>query len=442
MSALVTAATMPLVAFYFNQVSWLGLFTNLVAVPLMGGVLVPMGLLAAFGHAYGEGGGLPFPSAIQWAMDSFVAALRVMSQLPGSEWHVAAPSLSAVLMFYGCLGAMWIGSRRRRTVWITSAGLCVLLCYWMWSPRVWLDDDRFRVTFLDVSQGDSAVLELPDGEVVLIDGGGSYERFDMGRGVVAPYLWNRGIRTIDYVIATHPQLDHVGGLAYVLRHFTVRHFWGTGDARKAPFYQRLQEALAEQGLHEHLARRRHDSITLGKCTLEVLNPPESGGPEPWRGTLRQEGHALNNRSVVTEVTCGLHRFLFMADVEAETLMRMSRDEHSGRVDVVKVPHHGAASSFQPDWLDRVSPRYAVISVGRHNAYGHPAPAVVQAYADRGTALYRTDRDGGVWVTGKCSAPEVRIHLTSELQAQRVPFARCLWACEHLNWERLLSRWRE
>ena len=88
---------------------------------------------------------------------------------------------------------------------------------------------------LDVAQGDSAVLELPDGEVVLIDGGASYERFDMGRGVVAPYLWNRGIRTIDYVIATHPQLDHVGGLAYVLRHFTVQQHWGTGDVREEPF---------------------------------------------------------------------------------------------------------------------------------------------------------------------------------------------------------------
>jgi competence protein ComEC len=100
-----------------------------------------------------------------------------------------------------------------------------------------LDGDRFRITFLDVSQGDSAVLELPGGEVVLIDGGASYERFDMGRSVVAPYLWNRGIRTIDYVIATHPQLDHVGGLTYVLRHFNVRHVWGSGDARQELFYR-------------------------------------------------------------------------------------------------------------------------------------------------------------------------------------------------------------
>ena len=442
MSALVTVTTIPLVAFYFNQVSWLGLVTNLVAVPLMGGVLVPMGLLAALGHGHTEGAGLPFASAIQWSMDGFVSVLHGISQLPGGEWHLAAPSLPTVLAFYGCLGAMWVGSDRRRTVWVTSAGLVLLLCWWTWSPRILLDGDRFRITFLDVSQGDSAVLELPGGEVILIDGGASYERFDMGRGVVAPYLWNRGIRAIDYVIATHPQLDHVGGLAYVLRHFTVRHFWGTGDVRGEPFYLRLQEALAERGLSEHIARSRQDAISLGKCRLEVLNPPEVMGLGQWRGSRGQEGHTLNNRSIVTEITCGLHNFLFAADVEAEALRRMSSEDHGASVEVVKVPHHGAASSFNRDWLERVSPRYAVISVGRHNAYGHPASSVVQAYADRGISLYRTDRDGGIWVTARCSAPGVHVHRMSEQQAQRVPFPRCLWACEHSNWERLINRWRE
>jgi competence protein ComEC len=437
MSALVTVTTVPLVAFYFNQVSWLGLLANLIAVPLMGAVLVPMGLLAAVGQGLGEGGGLPFSEAIQWSMTGFVSALRGIAQIPGGEWHLASPSFPTVLAFYGCLGIYWVGSTQRRTAWITSVVFFLLLCWWAWSPRLSLDGDRFRITFLDVSQGDSAVLELPGGEVIVIDGGASYDRFDMGRGVVAPYLWNRGIRTIDYVIATHPQLDHVGGLAYILRHFTVRHFWGTGDVRAEPFYLRLQEALHDRGLSEHIARRRQDVLTLGKCRLEVLNPPE--GLDRLRGSRRQEGHALNNRSIVTELTCGDHRILFTADVEADALIRMSR-EAPAHVDVVKVPHHGAGSSLEREWLERVSPRYAVISVGRHNAYGHPASAVLQAYADRGISMYRTDHDGGIWLTGRCSAPGLRIYRTSEQQAQRVPFPACLWACERSNWERLVNRW--
>ena len=440
MSAAVTLATVPLTALYFNQVSWLGLVTNLAAVPLMGGLLVPMGLLAALVQGGGSGGELPFAAVIQWSMDAFVHVLGRMSRIPWAEWHVAAPSLPGVLIFYGGLGLMWLPSFRRPITWIAGAGLFLLLCWWTWSPRLWLDGDRFRVTFLDVSQGDSAVLELPDGEVVLIDGGGSYERFDMGRGVVAPYLWNRGIRTVDYVIATHPQLDHVGGLAYVLAHFSVRHYWGTGDVREEPFYQRLQGVLEERGLREHLARERQDVVTVGKCLIEVLNPSDVIEHQPIRGRRRQQGHALNNRSIVTALTCGSHRLLFTADVEAEALIRMSREHTSESVDLVKVPHHGAASSYQREWLEAVKPRYAVISVGRHNAYGHPAPAVVQAYADRGIATYRTDRDGGVWATGSCSEPDLVIHVTREQQPQRVPFSDCPWSCERSNWERLIRRW--
>ena len=439
MSGLVTVMTIPLVAFYFNQVSWLGLLTNLAAVPVMGGVLVPMGLLAALGAAED---GLPFAGVIQWSMDGFVSVLQGVSRLPGSEWHLASPSVPSLFFFYGCLAAMWVTYERRQwTAWLAVTGLVLLLCWWMWSPRLMLDGDRFRITFLDVSQGDSAVLELPGGEVILIDGGASYERFDMGRGVVAPYLWNRGIRTIDYVIATHPQLDHVGGLAYVLRHFTVHNFWGTGDERQEPFYQRLKETLVERGLREYAVRQHEDTVTLG-CRLEVLNPPAETRPYFARAGGRQAGHTLNNRSIVTALSCGPHKVLFMADVEEEVLGRMSQEKGSGRVDLVKVPHHGAGSSLQREWLERVDPRYAVISVGRHNAYGHPAASVLQAYADRGIRTYRTDRDGGIWVTGRRSAPGLQIHRSSEQVAQRVPFPDCLWACEHLNWERLINRWKE
>jgi competence protein ComEC len=442
MSALVTVTTIPLVAFYFNQVSWLGLATNLAAVPFMGGVLVPMGLLAALSHGGTDGGGLPFAAAIQWLMDRFVAILAGLSRLPGSEWHLAAPSLPSLLMFYACLAALWSGSTRRRTVWMAGTGLVLLFGWWMWSPRLLLDGDRFRITFLDVAQGDSAVLELPGGEVVLIDGGASYDRFDMGRGVVAPYLWNRGIQTIDYIIATHPQLDHVGGLTYVLRHFTVQQFWGTGDVREEPFYQRLQAALTERGLTEHIARQGRDVITLGLCQLAVLNPPPGTGFPQERGGRRQEGHTLNNRSIVTSLTCGPHRVLFTADVEQDALIRMNREAESARVDLVKAPHHGAASSLQPEWLERVNPQYVVISVGRHNAYGHPAPSVLQAYAERGISTFRTDRDGGILVTGRVSAPGLQLHHAREQQAQRVPLPGCLWVCERLNWDRLIDRWRE
>jgi competence protein ComEC len=134
--------------------------------------------------------------------------------------------------------------------------------------------------------------------------------------------------------------------------------------------------------------------------------------------------------------------LFAADVEQEALSRMSQDEQSERVDVVKVPHHGAGSSLQPEWLDRINPAYAVISVGRHNSYGHPADAVLQAYRARGISVYRTDRDGGVWLTGRRSQPALKIHRMHDERIRPLSPSACLWACEQSNWERLLHRWME
>lgn len=442
MSVVVTLVTVPLVAFYFNQLPWLGLVANLVAVPIMGGLLVPVGLLSALWQSALGIESLPFAGAMQWSIDRFIACLSYLSFIPGGEWHLASPSVASMLLFYGGLVAICLGFHRMRIRLMAGAGLLLLLSWWMWSPRLLLDGDRFRVTFLDVSQGDSAVIELPDGEVVLIDGGTTYERFDMGRGVVAPYLWNRGIRTIDHVIATHPQLDHVGGLAYVLRHFKVRHFWGTGDTREEPFYQRLQQALVQQGLTEQVARNQQEMLSSGDCRLHILNPPDGIGPRELPLGRRTEGHALNNRSIVIQLTCGDHRVLFTADVEQEALWRMSQNSRSERVDIVKVPHHGARSSLQQDWLERVSPRHAVISVGRHNSYGHPAQNVLDAYINRGITIYRTDRDGGIWVTGKRSHPVLEIHRTSDEKIQRITFPHCFWACEQANWEKLFMRFKE
>lgn len=442
MSGVVTMVTLPLVAYYFNQMPWLGLFTNVAAVPVMGTLLVPIGLVAGIWQILAGGTLLPLASLNQWLLEQFVAAIRLLSMLPGGEWHVAAPSLLTIVLFYGCLGLVW--QRTGRVAWrvAAGAGLFLLLFWWAWSPRLFPDGEHFRVTFLDVGQGDSAVVELPDGQVVLIDGGATYERFDMGRGVVAPFLWNRGIRTIDQVIGTHPQLDHVGGLAWVVRHFTVKHYWGLGESRDEIFYHRLQQSLADRGLSEQVAREGQDILPPGLCRMVVLNPPmDRPANLPMRGR-QGGGQSLNNRSVVTRLTCGSHRMLFAADVEREGLARMTSATPHDPIEVLKSPHHGAVSSLNRDWLTSVHPTYAVFSAGRHNPYRHPAQAVLEAYEAEGIATLRTDRDGGVWFTGGVSSRELHVSRTREGLWQPTNRTSCLWACERENWARLWQQWRD
>jgi competence protein ComEC len=443
MSGVVTLLTLPLVAYYFNQLSWLGLITNVVAVPVMGILLVPIGLGAGIWQIIVGGTMLPLASVNQWFLEHFVAAIRLVSMLPGGEWHVAAPSVLTMVWFYGCLGLIWqrVGSAAVRLT--AGAGVLLILLWWVWSPRMFfLDRDQFRVTFLDVGQGDSAVVELPDGQVVLIDGGAAYERFDMGRGVVAPFLWNRGIHTIDQVIGTHPQLDHVGGLAWVVRHFTVKSYWGSGETREEIFYRRLQQSLAFRGLHEGVAREGQEIVSSGPCRMVILNPPvdEHLGLPLYNGHMG--GHVLNNRSVVTRLTCGSHTMLFAADVEQEGLSRMTRTTPHSSMEVLKVPHHGALSSLNRDWLASIHPQYAVFSAGRHNPYRHPAAAVLDAYGSEGSTVLRTDRDGGVWFTGGVSDAGLQVHRSRELVWQPTNRTSCLWVCEKANWVRIWKQWRD
>ncbi|MEK7764556.1 MAG: DNA internalization-related competence protein ComEC/Rec2 [Nitrospirota bacterium] len=442
MSGVVTLVTVPLVAYYFNQLPWLGLFTNVVAVPVMGILLVPIGLVAGVWQIVVGGAMLPLASLNQWFLEYFVTATRLVSTLPGGEWHVAAPSIFTMLLFYGCLILLWqrVGGAALR--WAAGAGVLLVLLWWAWSPRMFLDGDHFRVTFLDVGQGDSTVIEFPDGQVLLIDGGTTYERFDMGRGVVAPFLWNRGIDAIDQVIGTHPQLDHVGGLAWVVRHFMVKSYWGSGETRDEQFYQRLQQSLADQGLEEQVAREGQEILSSGSCRMVVLNPPADEQPDAAIHNRNMGGHLLNNRSVVTRLTCGTHTMLFAADVEQDGLSRMARAPSHGPIEVLKVPHHGAVSSLNRDWLASLHPQYAVFSAGRHNPYRHPAAAVLDAYQSEGSTVLRTDRDGGVWFTGGVSDQTLQVHRTRELLSQPTNVASCLWACEQANWARAWKRWRE
>jgi competence protein ComEC len=441
LSAVVTLATLPLVALYFNQAPWLGIVANLAAVPVTGAVLVPLGLGATLGPLVFGNETLPFAGVIQWLLDGFVSAVRLIALIPGGEWHIAAPSFVTMIVFYGSLVLMLTTERQPFSKRLASGCVVVILMWWMWFPRLWLDETRFRVTFLDVGQGDSAVIELPDGQVVVIDGGAAYERFDMGRGVVAPFLWNRGIRTIDHLIGTHPQLDHLGGLTWVVRHIAVKHYWGSGEARDELFYRRFVDALHDHALEEHIVREGQDIVSSGPCRLVTLNPPARAEPIAVRASSRKSGSELNNRSVVTRLDCGVHSFLFAADAEREALARMDRQRMPRAIEVIKVPHHGSASSLDGGWLASLHPAYAVVSAGRHNPYGHPHPTVIDTYARQGSEIFRTDHDGAVWFTGKLSDPLLSVSRTQETLL--VPTAQpCFWACEQANWGRLWRLWKD
>jgi competence protein ComEC len=433
MSVAVTVATFPMVAFYFNQVPWLGTITNLIAVPYTGLILVPLGLLSALWTIITGTESLIFGSALEQLFGLMVSALHWCARFPGGEWNVAAPSIPAMTLFYCGLLVSSLQAMPRR-VRVAGAGLAMLLIGWWLSPAVsQADGDRWRVTFLDVGQGDSAVVELPDGQAVLIDGGARYERFDMGKNVVAPFLWSRRIHHLTHVVGTHQQLDHVGGLIWILRHMSVGQYWSEGIERSETFVEDLEAALHDRHIEQHTAVRGQELLQTGRCRFSILNPPAAPvireSAQPVTGTL------LNNLSIVSRLQCGLSSILFAADIETGGLRRLDKDGYQP-VTVLKVPHHGARSSLDPDWLRQLHPRYAIVSAGAANPYGHPAESVLQAYEDQHIRVFRTDRDGAVWVTGRLSTAEITVSRMRDFILQSVDFPSCVWRCEYQNWRRL------
>lgn len=433
MSAVVTLVTLPFVAFYFNQVPWMGIMTNLVAVPFTGMVLVPLGLLVALWTITAGGDSLIIGDGLEYLFNWMVWGLRWCASIPGGAWRMAAPSIPTMILFYAGVLLVSIRGMPRRFRILGIFTIVVLLGWWCVAPGSHKDGDHWRVTFLDVGQGDSAVIELPDGKTVLIDGGTRHERFDIGERVVAPFLWNRGIHHVDVVVGTHQQLDHVGGLVWILHHMSVGQFWSEGIDRPEQFALDLQSALRFRGIPEHIAIIGQDLLPPGSCQMKILNPSEN--TTALDIVRLPSGTSLNNHSIVSRLQCGAHSILFAADIETDGLRRLTAE---GRrpVTVLKVPHHGAQSSLDRAWIRQLRPQYAVISVGTGNPYGHPVTSVLQAYKDEETAIYRTDRDGAIWVTGRLSTSELTVHRMRDLVMEPVDLLNCPWRCEYTNWHRL------
>jgi len=278
-------------------------------------------------------------------------------------------------------------------------------------------DGRLRVTFLDVGQGDAIFIEVPGGPRLLVDGGpGGGARFDVGERVVAPYLWNRGAMRLDVVAATHADADHSGGLAAVLRQFTVREVWENG--RWGPGHADVVAALERSGAARRIVAARQ-RIRLGEALVTVLNPPGPGQPEP--GTTGE-----NDRSLVLRLDWRGVSFLLTGDLTASGEEALLAERAPLAATVLKVAHHGSRTSTAEPFVNASQPRLAVVSVGARNPFRHPAPEVLGRLDLAGARVHRTDRDGAVivetdgaslWVTRWATRRTEHIPLAPEPHAR-------------------------
>jgi len=385
-----TLATAPVTAAALGTVALAGVALNLLAIPLAA-VVVPAVVASLLVGMVTTSLAAPLAAGAGIGLGVLQEVAHWGAALPGGHLVVAATLWSAVPWMVLLGASLWVLRRttpreaRRRLAWVGTVAL------WGWLAATSLPDLQFRpdegsglaLHFLDVGQGDAAAIRTPGGHWVLVDGGPIGPTSDAGRAVVVPFLRRHGVRQLEAVVLSHAHADHFGGLSSVLDRVPAGEVIDPAVASADPLYAGFLTQLGE--LHEPWVRaRRGDRFIVDSVRFLVLHPDTA-----WPGW----GQDLNENSLVLLVEYRAFRALLAGDagLPAESVMA----GHVGRVDVLKVGHHGSRGASGDAWLRELRPTAAIISVGDGNRYGHPAPEAMARLRAAAVEVYRTDRDGTV-----------------------------------------------
>jgi len=396
--------TAPLIVYHFNLLSPVTLLANLLIVPIMGYlvILIGMGVIITAPLSWTLTAGLVKTASYFTGLS--IALADRLSALPCAWTFLstpAVPELAAWYLFIFC-GMKSIDLRREKIdpdlpkttetgraflrIAFCLIGLFIIvdgLCHYYRDRHPGL----LKITFIDVGQGNSALIDFPGGTRMLVDGGGFYdERFDTGRYVVAPYLWHEKINRIDRVVLSHPHPDHLNGLLHILEHFKVREVWSNGDRGDSENCERFIEIIEKKGIPHRMMSRDRAPVMMGGAKIEILHP---GG--------RAGGNSLdvNDRSLVLKIIYGDVSILLPGDISEDIESRLVGSGANLKSRILLAPHHGSLHSSSVTFVRKVNPEAVVFSCGADNVFRLPHPEVLERYRNQGIRIFRTDRDGAV-----------------------------------------------
>jgi competence protein ComEC len=384
--------TWPLTAAVFLQFAPYAVLANLAVVPCVAATMAlgAAQLLLAWCA--------PFAQAVanlnSWLVAWTVGVVQTLSALPQAAivmtpapaWCIAAYDTAIV-----AAPSLW----QRGAPTLALAGVLLATGFVLWPPRA--DDGRLRVTVLDVGQADAIVVHTPRGHTLLVDAGGRLERGpqsddsvaeQVGERIVVPFLLRSGVHAIDALIVSHPHGDHVGGCAPALRKLRIAEIADSGQMYGGHAYRDCLDTARADGDPIIYPRAGAQWRTDDGVILHFIGPslPFIGGR-----------NAINSNSIAFLLEYRAFRMLFTGDAGSESEQRFLSEGIDLRADVLKVGHHGSAYGSSPAFIAAVRPRYAIVSVGRHNVFGHPAPSTIQTLRRYGAIVFRTDEGGAATV---------------------------------------------
>ncbi len=386
------AMSLPM-AMYFHRITVFALPVNILILPLLI-ILVPAALIMQLLLLVSAKAALSPAAATAILLHFGIHVVHLFGSMTFSDFRVPSPVHFQIAIFCILLGAAI--ALARYTKHSAIRWRCRIVCAATLTAAVNVaiprpvdhPRDALLVEAIDVGQGDSILLISPDGKAMLVDGGGlgggprqTSQDFDIGEEVVSSVLWSRGIRHLDVVALSHAHSDHMGGLPAVLRNFRPDELWVGNNPPVAAYNALLDEAESLGARVRTL--RAGDTASLGNAQIHVLAPSADYRPAAEPG---------NDDSLVLRAAYGETSVLLEGDAEApiEKAMLAEPALHSS---LLKVGHHGSATSTTPEFLARVAPKWAVISCGLHNHYGHPRAEVLEQLQAAQVRTFSTDVDG-------------------------------------------------
>ncbi len=404
-SIFATIGTLPLIVYHFNIVSIIGLIVNIIAIPISS-LITPLTLLFSILSFISEQAASLLIIIPVFLTFILVEIARLFTNIPYYSIRVPTPSLLTIFMIYPLFIGI-LNFNRHKWIKFGTISVCLfLIFFWVLTHYSSLvTRHSLRVTFLDVGQAECSLIQFPNGKNMLIDGGRLMDDFDAGGSIVAPYLWDIGITKIDYVIGSHPDSDHVGGLLFILNEMSVKNYFDNGQESTDLIHIKLREIAREKNIL-YKALYVGDEIKIDeRVKVEILHPQRKiSNFKSQISNPKERGHD-NNLSIVMKITYGNFSILFTGDIEKDAerfLINQMSEARSQKPDirsdalkatVLKVMHHGSSSSSSEEFIKEVSPEAAVFSVGYNNPFRHPNKKVLERYIDAGAKIYRTDKDG-------------------------------------------------
>jgi competence protein ComEC len=387
---------LPITSFYFHRVPLLSIPANLTVVPILGLWIIPLGLLSALCLPFSDTIANLFLQLGAWGLERMMDIIRFWAHFNCAAFWIFTPNTFEIILFY-CVILLLFFIRRWRWAKIALALVLFLIAtdisYWIYTTRL---SNDLKVTYFDVGHGNSALIQFPGKERMLIDGGGfPGDTFDVGGMVVAPSLFHSKIRRIDYLVLTHPQADHMNGLRFIAAHFQPKEFWYNGDLVATRSFRELMNIVNSKEIKRVLPSDLLQGREISGVKIELLHPLNDMNGKRFY----QKAQGLNDRSLVLKFSYEGKSILFPGDLEMPgEEMVVSNVGHLPKSDILLTPHHGSKTSCSQPFLQMVRPRICIISSGSGSYFGFPHTETMQRLNEIGCRIVRIDRVGAVQVS--------------------------------------------